>query len=417
MKILVVLAVAIFAQLCAAQLPSVYYSGYVKVDAKSDANLFYYIVPSQLNPKTDPVVLWLQGGPGCSSMFGCWVENGPYIIQKDGTFAKNPYSWTQNSTVIWIDSPVGTGYSYVKNDNYATDEKTIANDLWIALQAILFRIRPELGALPFYVFGESYAGKYVPYLATTIIANNANPSKGKPINMKAIGIGNGYVDPYVQTGSFAPYLYRHNLIGSVMLEVAAGIYQSYKAAIDAGLYEVAMIIGNDLLQALMTDAGVNDVYDIRQSDDPTTPLTDKLGRWLNSKATKQALNVSAGIKWGLCDTGPYFALVDDMDRASVDLLPSILAKVPILLYNGDYDLICNMDGTATYSDDMDWPGKAAFDAAPNKTWSSSKGVAGYYKTAQGLTRLVVSNAGHMVPFDQGAAAQAMVWKLISGSFN
>jgi len=122
-------------------------------------------------------------------------------VQQDGSFVANPYSWNKNATMIWIDSPVGTGFSYVKDDDYASDEKTIANDLYTAVYAILFTKYPQFASNPFYIFGESYAGKYVPWLASTVLANNASPKSKAKINLKAIGIGNGYVEPYYQTGS------------------------------------------------------------------------------------------------------------------------------------------------------------------------------------------------------------------------
>jgi len=213
-------------------LPTSYYSGYVTVNEQSDANLFYYLVPSQSQPSTDPVILWLQGGPGCSSLFGSWVENGPFVIQPDGSFKANPYTWNKNATMIWIDSPVGTGFSYVKDDDYATDEKTIANDLLTALQAILFAKYPQFGGNPFFIFGESYGGKYVPWLASTILASNQSPRSKAKINLKGIGIGNGWVDPYVQTGSYAPFLYANGRVDAAEFDASLAIYECYKAAID-----------------------------------------------------------------------------------------------------------------------------------------------------------------------------------------
>jgi carboxypeptidase C (cathepsin A) len=278
----------------------------------------------------------------------------------------------------------------------------------------LFTRYPQFAANPFYIFGESYGGKYVPWLASTVLANNASPKSKSKINIKAIGIGNGWVEPYIQTGSYAPFLYRNGLLDEAGVLSADAVYEAYKGAIDAKLYDVAMVIGNDLLNGLMLASGVNDPYDIRKASDPTTPLADKLGRWLNNPSTKKLLNVSSEHSWGLCDTAPYFALLSDMDRASVLLLPTILQKIPVMLYNGADDLICNMDGTATYSSDLVWPGQNAFNNAPNNTWSGPSGVAGAYKTAQGLTRLVVNNAGHMVPFDQPANAQAMVTQFLLG---
>jgi carboxypeptidase C (cathepsin A) len=319
--------------------------------------------------------------------------------------------------MIWIDSPVGTGFSYVKGDDYASDEKSIANDLYTALQSILFTLNPQYAANPFFIFGESYGGKYVPWLASTILANNGKPRSGKKINLKGIGLGNGWVEPYFQTGSYAPYLYANERINVVELEGANTVYQSYKAAIDMKLYDVAMVIGNDLLNGLMVAAGVNDVYDIRKTSDPTTPFANRLTTFLNTGAARKSLNVTSNVQWGLCDTNPYFALMSDIDRSAETLVPAILAQIPILLYNGNYDLICNMEGTATWSDAMDWPGSSAFASATNQTWNGAGQVGGYFKSAQGLTRLIVYNAGHMSPFDQPANVQVMVWRFLTGGFS
>lgn len=116
---------------------------------------------------------------------------------------------TAKANMIWIDSPVGTGFSYVSNDDYATDEKTIAIDLYNGLQQFLFKNFANYSKNDFYIFGinttlnhpshsflgESYAGKYVPWLASTILEKNVRaPSK---INLKGIGIGDGWYAPTI----------------------------------------------------------------------------------------------------------------------------------------------------------------------------------------------------------------------------
>jgi carboxypeptidase C (cathepsin A) len=403
---------------CFGQLPTTFYSGYVTVDASLGANLFYYMVPSQSNPTTDPVILWLQGGPGCSSMFGNWVEQGPFIVQSDGTFKTNPYTWNKNATMIYIDSPVGTGFSYVKGEHYPSDETTIANDLYTALTGILFTQQPAYANNPFYITGESYGGKYVPYLAANILSHNASPKAGKKINLKAIAIGNGWVDPVVQTGSYGPFLFRHKLITASELKSAARTYSQYEDLIEKKEYEQAMELGNMLMEELMGDAGVNDPYDIRKKSDPTTPLANKLGKWLNTASTLKTLKVANGIGWELCDDGPYYQLEGDIDRASVKLLPGILAKIPVMLYNGDCDLICDMDGTASYATQIGWPGQSQYNSAPNTTWNGPSGsAAGTFQSGGGLVRAVVFQAGHMVPFDQPANAQALLWNFLTGQFD
>jgi len=349
-------------------------------------------------------------------MFGNWVEHGPYQIQKDGSFKVNPYTWNKNATMIYIDSPVGTGFSYVKDKQYLSDEKTIAHDLYTALVGILFTQHPSYATNPFYIFGESYGGKYVPFLAANVIKHNTVP-KNQKFNFKAIGIGNGWVDPYVQTGSYGPFLYRHKRITSKDLSEANALYAKFQKAFNSGDYQDAFNLGNELLDGVMEAGGVNDPYDIRKSSDPTVPFANALATWLNKASTKQALKVSSSVEWKLCKTGPYFALEDDIDESSISLLPGILQTVPVMLYNGDCDLICDMDGTATYAKLINWPGQSAYNAASNVTWNGPNGAAGTFQSGGNLTRAVVFQAGHMVPFDQPPNAQALVWKFLTGQFN
>jgi len=390
-------------------------SGYITVNQEYDANLFFYLEKSQSNPEIDPVILWLQGGPGCSSLFGLYIENGPQIIQPDGSFSVNPWSWTTNASVLWIDSPVGTGFSYVSGENYATDEQTIADDLYIALMTFFFKLHPEYGKNPFYIFGESYAGKYVPWLGSTILNNNKNSSF--KINLKGLGIGDGWVNPYYQTGSYGPYLYRHNLINEAELEGANGLYETYKGWIDIGAYELATATGNLLLEGLMVEAGLGDPYDIRKPSDPTDPLSDLLQDYLNLPETRARLKVGDHT-WEACDSAPLFALLDDDARSAEFLFPEILKEIPVLLYNGNMDLICNMDGTATWTYNLVWPYQQQFNNAQNKTWTvPGVGTAGYYKTASTLIQLVVDEAGHMVPYDQPQNAYDMVFRFIAGIFS
>jgi carboxypeptidase C (cathepsin A) len=168
------------------------HAGFINVSPQDGAFLYYYFLESQNDPSTDPVFLWLQGGPGCSSLFGLFVENGPQIVDANGNFSPNLYGWTTNASMLWIDSPVGTGYSYVQNGDYARNEQTVSADLYTALYTFFFELYPQYSQNDFYVFGESYGGKYVPWLASTIITENGNAQNA--INLKGIGMGDGWTD-------------------------------------------------------------------------------------------------------------------------------------------------------------------------------------------------------------------------------
>ncbi|PNX93508.1 serine carboxypeptidase 20-like protein, partial [Trifolium pratense] len=153
-----------------------HYSGYISIDgnAENGKNLFYYFASSERNPSKDPVVLWLNGGPGCSSFDGFVYEHGPFNFvaakskEKLPTLHNNPYSWSKVSNIIYLDSPTGVGLSYSKNTTkYSTGDVQTASDTHAFLLK-WFEEFPEFQANPFYVSGESYAGIYVPTLAFEI---------------------------------------------------------------------------------------------------------------------------------------------------------------------------------------------------------------------------------------------------------
>lgn len=161
------------------------YSGYLEIPDKQ-RKLHYVFAESQNNPATDPLILWFNGGPGCSSMLGFAQEHGP-IVMPDGEekFYENPNSWNLEANMLYIESPAGVGYSYFWGrdiDNF--NDTTSSEDNYAALVAF-FEKFPEYKAHDLFISGESYAGIYVPYLAWQIIEH------GTQFNLKGIIVGNG----------------------------------------------------------------------------------------------------------------------------------------------------------------------------------------------------------------------------------
>ena len=115
-------------------------SGYYKIEGSSNQNYFYWFFESRSETKdTDPVLIWLTGGPGCSSQLALLVENGPCSM-KDGKLVENPYSWNSNANIMWIDQPTGVGYSYGDKSDYDSNEEEVGEDLYHFLQAFLLII-------------------------------------------------------------------------------------------------------------------------------------------------------------------------------------------------------------------------------------------------------------------------------------
>jgi carboxypeptidase C (cathepsin A) len=139
------------------------YSGYLKVTDKK--SLHYVFIESQDDPLTDPLMIWFNGGPGCSSLGGFFQEHGPWVIDDNQTYIhENPYSWNVRANMLYIEMPAGVGYSIGDPDNMNYNDMSSSQDNLIALIAWYAKF-PEFVNHDLYISGESYAGIYVPYLA------------------------------------------------------------------------------------------------------------------------------------------------------------------------------------------------------------------------------------------------------------
>jgi vitellogenic carboxypeptidase-like protein len=169
--------------------------------------MFFWFFPAQNGNKSAPVLLWLQGGPGATSLFGLFNENGPIQVNTDGSLTERPINWNSLYSLLYIDNPVGTGYSFTSNDQgYTRSQDDVARDLYSALSQF-FQIYTDYASSPFYVTGESYAGKYVPSITYKIHVENQNASAKIKINLKGMSIGDGLTDP-VNQYMYGDFLYQ-----------------------------------------------------------------------------------------------------------------------------------------------------------------------------------------------------------------
>uniref|UniRef100_A0AAA9T942 Carboxypeptidase n=1 Tax=Bos taurus TaxID=9913 RepID=A0AAA9T942_BOVIN len=181
------------------------YSGYLK--GSGSKRLHYWFVESQKDPKSSPVVLWLNGGPGCSSLDGLLTEHGPFLIQPDGvTLEYNPYSWNLIANVLYLESPAGVGFSYSDDKSYATNDTEVAQSNFEALKDF-FCLFPEYKGNELFLTGESYAGIYIPTLAVLVMQD---PS----MNLQGLAVGNGLSSYEQNDNSLVYFAYYHGLLGN-----------------------------------------------------------------------------------------------------------------------------------------------------------------------------------------------------------
>lgn len=230
------------------------YSGFFTIDKKCDSNIFFWFFPSQNNWKKDPVSVWLNGGPGSSSLIGLFLENGPYTLTSNGTLILNEYSWTRNSSMIYIDNPVGTGFSYSTLECYLTTQEKIGQGILNALLQF-FKLFPELSQNSFYLTGESYAGKYIPATAHAIFTSDQKIN----FNFEGIAIGNGWIDPVNQLG-LGHYLYQLGLIDHHVLMEINSVEENITRQVGQENYEFACDLMTDLLYMVKSICGFDSLY-------------------------------------------------------------------------------------------------------------------------------------------------------------
>ncbi|KAF3092379.1 hypothetical protein TWF569_007577 [Orbilia oligospora] len=384
------------------------YSGYLD-NEEDDKHLFYWFFESRSNPKEDPVVLWLNGGPGCSSLTGLFMELGPSSITKNGELKFNPASWNNNASVIFLDQPVNVGYSY--SGGQVSNTVAAGKDVY-ALLSLFFKQFPEYAKQDFHISGESYAGHYIPVFAHEILSH-----KNRNINLKSVLIGNGLTDGLTQYEYYEPMACGKGGYPAVLDESQCqGMKNAYPrcASMISNCYDSesvwscvpASIYCNNVMMGPYQRTGTN-VYDIRgpckDSSNLCYPDLGWISEFLNKKDVIDAVGAEVN-SYDSCnfDINRNFLFAGDWMKPYHRLVPDLLKEIPVLIYAGDADFICNWLGNHAWTEALEWPGKAAFNKVELQDFKmadSGKSV-GQIKSSGHLTFLRIYQAGHMTPMDQ-----------------
>ncbi|KAF2029636.1 carboxypeptidase Y precursor [Setomelanomma holmii] len=422
------------------------YTGWLDVGNK---HLFFWYFESQDKPSKDPLVLWLTGGPGGSSMIGLLQELGPCLINEYGNgTVYNEYGWSKNTNLLFVDQPAGVGFSYVDEGTpLPATSFTAAEDLHHFLQLFTTDVFPKLEGRDFHITGESYAGHYVPALGAQIVSQNALYPKRPQINLQSIFVGNGYVSPldtafgYWETlcttnpGVKTPVFNetRCDIMANNMrrcLELANVCYSHPDPAICNAANTVCwdgVIVHYDGESAGRPGNGTRNRFDITEPCKSSGELCylepERISEYLNLPWVFEALGVPKAVaNYSIysMDIAWAFALTYD---AGISTQPQVLylldAGIDVLFYQGNLDLACNTAGNLQWANSMQWKGQPAFVAQPKRPWSVDGEEVGWFKevkveTASGrkttFAMSTVDGAGHMVPYNKPKEALVLVDK-------
>ncbi|CAN7132809.1 unnamed protein product [Brassica rapa subsp. narinosa] len=377
------------------------YAGYVEVDSKTGRSLFYYFVEAATQPETKPLTLWLNGGPGCSSVGGgAFTELGPFYPTGDGRGLRiNPMSWNKASNLLFVESPAGVGWSYSNtSSDYNTGDETTAKDMLVFLMRWFSKF-PELKSRDFFLTGESYAGHYIPQLADAILSYNRE-SSGFKINVKGIAIGNPLLKLNTDTSAVYEYLWSHGIISDELrLEI-----------ISQCDFNNIPNVSNACIKAA-TEAGV--VSQFIDVDDVLRDLCYPSIVQQELRLKKMATHMSIGVDVCMTYERKFYFNLPEVQHA----LHANRTRLPYewsMCSTGDQDSIVPFLGTRTnireLAHDLNFS-----TTLPYGHWFHKDQVGGWV-TEYGklLTFATVRGAAHMVPYAQPARALHMFSCFVRG---
>ncbi|KAJ1462715.1 Alpha/Beta hydrolase protein [Pelagophyceae sp. CCMP2097] len=368
--------------------------------------MFYWFFPPRNFSANAPLVLWLQGGPGASGIQeGLLRVNGPYRIA-NGTLEEAAVSWNDNFATVYVDQPIGTGFSYA-NAEYASNMDQVAAMLIDFFDAFYAAgIWPRANDL--FLAGESYAGHYVPVTGTAILAANSKRPAAMNIPLQGVAIGDGLTDPQTQVVTKPASAFYFGLVDESTRDAAQAEAEAAAAACASGDF-ISAKAHRDAMEGLVLTASRVNAYDVRTFHKYDFGAE---AQWLNASETRAALGVPAGVFFGTPDAVADALEGDVMRSYKSHIMPLLNLTRGVLLYQGQFDW---KDG-----------------AVSNAAWVATLGIPGYAESARvvlerggepygwlknpagPLFDAVLSSSGHLAPMDQPEAACDLISRFIRG---
>ncbi|KAH6681908.1 peptidase S10, serine carboxypeptidase [Halenospora varia] len=395
------------------------YTGYLKSGPK---HFYFAYFESRSDPTLDPLVLWLNGGPGCSSMMGLFMELGPCIVNEGGDSAReNTNSWINAANVFFLDQPIGVGFSYSTNHSAPGGQGgtfAASEDIY-AFMKLWYKAFPESKSLPFSIAGESYGGHYIPVFAQHINEMNKISTLDEQIPLESVLIGNGIFSD-VKQGSSSYDISCTNVtgIGPLLNETvctrmseSVGRCEYLLSAChdypDPLICQVSAAYCEKELDMPYVTSGRN-YYDISKPCDGYLcyPIMNSVTKFLRMDRVRNALGVDEGAPQfeGCSDkVGKEFNKVNDFIIDTRSYVTSLLhSGIRVLIYVGTYDWICNFVGNERVFGSLKWNGMPDFryqQENNKRTWSG-----GLWWESGPLRYVRINGAGHMVPWDKPVEA-------------
>ncbi|XP_010549305.1 PREDICTED: serine carboxypeptidase-like 45 isoform X2 [Tarenaya hassleriana] len=409
------------------------YSGYVTVDDKKQRALFYYFAEAEADPASKPLVLWLNGGPGCSSLgVGAFSENGPFR-PKGPILVKNEHSWNKEANMLYLETPVGVGFSYsTDSSSYeGVNDKITARDNLVFLQRWFLKF-PQYLNRSLFITGESYAGHYVPQLAQLMIQYN---KKHKLFNLRGIALGNPVLEFATDFNSRAEFFWSHGLISDSTYKMFTSYcnYSRYVSEYYRGT--VSAMCSKVMSQVSVETSRFVDKYDVtldvcipsvlsqskvvspqQVGETVDVCVEDETVSYLNRRDVQRSLHARlVGVrKWAVCSNVLDYELLD-VEIPTITVVGNLVkAGIPVLVYSGDQDSVIPLTGSRTLVNRLAEELRLRT-TVPYRVWFAGQQVGGWTQVYGNiLSFATVRGASHEVPFSQPQRSLVLFKAFING---
>ncbi|WOG99362.1 hypothetical protein DCAR_0518710 [Daucus carota subsp. sativus] len=395
------------------------FSGYVTVDNnKKERALFYYFVEAEIDPASKPLVLWLNGGPGCSSLgVGAFSENGPFRPNGD-ILVKNDYSWNSEANVLYLETPAGVGFSYSTDSSTTTmNDEITARDNLVFLKRWFLKF-PQYRQRELFITGESYAGHYIPQLAHLMIQSN---KKQKIFNLKGIALGNPVLEYATDFNSRAEFFWSHGLISDSTYNIFTSVCNYSRYVSEYYRDSVSSLCSRVMGEVTKETSRFVDKYDVtldvcissvfaqskvispqQVSRRIDVCLEDETVNYLNRKDVQKALHARlVGVrKWDVCSSILDYEVLN-IEIPTISLVGSLVEEgIPVLVYSGDQDSVIPLTGSRTLVCGLA-KRLGLNTTVPYRVWFQGQQVGGWTQVYGNiLSFATIRGASHEVPFSQ-----------------
>ncbi|CAG5132654.1 unnamed protein product [Candidula unifasciata] len=382
------------------------HSGFITVDKELGNHLFFWYFPSQLNASA-PLLLWLNGGPAVSSMVGLFWEHGPMeakMTEEGVELTHRNYTWVGPFSVVYVDNPVGTGYSFSDQGEagYKATQDGYTADLYsFVLQ--FFKMFPEHKRRDFYLSGQSYAGKYVPALAYKIHQKNENETNKIPL--RGIILGGPYFDPRTQHPAYFSHLYSLGVISKadslIYRNELFDLHRQFRSGkhTNTTWFEIT----DTILRYNEIPLQSFDNYVSKQNVEYSTVTAAMM-----LPEIQRALNVGNNHTFVFPNLNLMNEFIPDFFASSIRKMAFILNNYKVLIFNGDYDLVTSSAVVEAALLATPWLKQNDYRESRRTFWTEDDRLKGFFSQTGQFCRVVVHGAGHQVPHDMPDVSLEMV---------